>query len=189
MRVKRYAEGIRRLLALALVLLCVAAPRPAPAQKGGAEESESADRAPVAYGSLDELKGKRRVRLLVIRPRTVSAADPAFGAAEAVRMGAETERRYSPLHDAIARKLNKYINKYRSMEAALRPEAADYVIVFNLVRFRKVLNSYYPSGEMFVITYKEPGPPRVLWKTPKEMIYDDATKKLIEELKRLRGEK
>ena len=174
---------------LSLAVICCALSRPALAQKGGAEAPADPNRAGVAYGSLEELKGKRRVRLLVIRPRTVSVADPALVAADAVREGAETDQRYGRVHDAIAKRLNKYINKYRSMEGAPRAEAADYVIVFNLVRFKRVLNTLYPWGEMYVITYREPGPPRVLWKTPKEMFYDDATGDLIKALKRMRGEK
>ena len=128
-------------------------------------------------------------RLLVIRPRTVSAGDPALGVAEAVRKRDVTERRLGRLHNAIAIMLHKYGQKDGSMTAARSPEQADYVVVFNLLQFKRTLNGVYPTGEMYLVAYSEPGPPRVLWKTPKEMFYDDATKNLIKALKQSRGEK
>ena len=172
---------------LSLAVLQGAAALTARAQSGAAPPAP--DRPAVVYGSLAELRGKRRMRLLVVRLHTVSAVDAALSAAEAARAGGKTEGRYGHLHNYIARELNKYIDKYGSMVAARRDEEADFVIVFNLLRYRRVLREAYPSGEMFVISHREPGPPRVLWHTPKEMFYDDATKRLIEDLKESRGER
>jgi hypothetical protein len=178
---------------LLLFLLQGAAARPARAQNGAAPAeqpaAEGTARPAVAHGSLEEVRGRMNARLLVIRPRTVSAGDPALGVADAVRRRATTERRHGRIHNAIAKMLNKYIEKYGSMTATRSVEEADYVVVFNLLQFKRVLNDFYPVGEMYLVAYTEPGPPRVLWKTEKEMFYDDATKNLIKALKQSRGEK
>ena len=193
MKLKRAGLRLTPALLLLFVLRGAAAP-PARAQNGAAPAEQPVAEAPpprprVAYGSLQEVKERMNVRLLVIRPRTVSAGDPSLGVADAVRARATTERRHGRLHNAIARMLNKYIEKYGGMTATMSVEEADYVIVFNLLQFKRVLNDFYPTGEMYLVAYREPGPPRVLWKTEKEMFYDDATKNLIKALKQSRGEK
>jgi len=148
-----------------------------------------AESAAVTNGTLEELRDKRLVRLLVIRPRTVDAGDPTQGIASAVASGAETNPRLRWTYDLIARRLNKYIRKHRSMTAIPAGIEPDFVIVFNLLRYRVALNGIYPSGEMYVVTYKAPGPPRVHWRTGKEMFEEDATKELLKALKASRGEK
>lgn len=193
MKLKRAGLGLPAALSLLFALHVAAAP-PARAQNGAAAPEQPAAEAPgrpgVAYGSLQEVRGTMmNARLLVIRPRTVHAGDAALGVTEAVRGRATTERRLSRLHNAIAKMLNKYIEKYGGMTATRSVEEADYVVVFNLLQFKRVLNDIYPTGEMYLVAYREPGPPRVLWKTPKEMFYDDATKNLIKALKQSRGEK
>ncbi|HLM57423.1 MAG TPA: hypothetical protein VK422_15015 [Pyrinomonadaceae bacterium] len=191
-KLKRAGLGLPSALLLLSALQGAATP-PARAQNGAATPEQPAAEAPaspgVAYGSLQEVVGRMNARLLVIRPRTVSAGDPALGVAEAVRKRDVTERRLGRLHNAIAVMLNKYVQKYGSMTAARSPEQADYVVVFNLLQFKRTLNGIYPTGEMYLVAYREPGPPRVLWQTPKEMFYDDATKSLIKALKQSRGEK
>lgn len=157
--------------------------------KADDKTGDKAESPPVAFGALEEVRSKRLVRLLVIRPRTVSATDPTQGVAAAVASGAETSPRLRWTHDLIALRLNKYIRKYRSMTAIPPGVEPDYVIVFHLLRYRTVLNGVYPSGEMYVVTYKAPGPPRILWRTPKEMFEEDATKELLKALKASRGEK
>lgn len=188
--------GLRLPSALLLLsLLQGAAAPPARAQDGAATPEQPAAEAPaparpaVAYGSLQEVGGTMHTRLLVIRPRTVHAGDAALGVVESVRKRAVTERRLGRVHNAIAKMLNKYVQKYGSMTATRSAEEAEYVVVFNLLQFKRVLNDFYPTGEMYLVAYREPGPPRVLWKTPKEMFYDDATKNLIKALKQSRGEK
>ena len=141
-------------------------------------------------GSLDEIRGKRRVHLLVIRSNTVDASgDPAQVAVEAVREGRRTERRFRYTYATIGKKLNKYIREYQGISGVSDPTQADYVIVFNLLRYRRILNSVYPEGEMFVVSYSPPAPARVLWRTEKEMLADDAAAKLVKALKGVNGQR
>lgn len=199
MTLTRASHTLRALVALALIAHA-APPPPARAQEGPPREvttpakaddktEAAAESTPVAIGTLDEIRGKRLVRLVVVRPRTVSASDPTQGVVAAVTSGAETSPRLRWTHDLIARRLNKYIRKYRSMTAIPPGMEPDYVIVFHLLRYRAVLNGVYPSGEMYVVSYKAPGPPRILWRTQKEMFEEDATKELLKALKASRGEK
>jgi hypothetical protein len=140
-------------------------------------------------GSLYEIKEKPRAQLLIIRSAVLDASDPAKGAVDAVRAGQQTERRHRYPYAVIAKKLNDYIRKYGSLTDAEDAEHADYVIVFNLMRYRRILNSIYPSGEMYVISYRPPGPARVLWKTEKEMLAEDAVNSLIRALKIVHGQR
>lgn len=195
MKLRRASHTLRALAALALLSHAATAP-PARAQEGPPREVTTPAKAegagestPITVGTLDEIRSKRLVRLVVVRPRTVSASDPTQGVVAAVTSGAETSPRLRWTHDLIARRLNKYIRKYRSMTAIPPGMEPDYVIVFHLLRYRAVLNGVYPSGEMYVVSYKAPGPPRILWRTQKEMFEEDATNELLKALKASRGEK
>ncbi len=44
----------------------------------------------------------------------------------------------------MARKLNKYMDKYGSLTAAEGLADAEYVIYFNVVEFRRILDTVYP---------------------------------------------
>ena len=77
------------------------------------------------------------------------------------------------------------------MTAARDLSEADYVIYFNVVEFRRILYTYYPYGELFVIVKGSPEklkPPRVVWRTKKMSVAEDAIGDLIKDLKILRGE-
>ena len=68
---------------------------------------------------------------------------------------------------------------------------ADYVIFFNVVEFRRILNTPYPYGELFVIVKGSPEmlkPPRVVWRAKKVLFAEDAISDLIKDLKAVRGE-
>lgn len=141
-------------------------------------------------GSLVEIKGKLNAHLIVIRSGVLEASgDSAASVVEAVRAGATTDRRHSYVYSVIGRKLNKYIRKYKTLSAVEKPSQADFFIVFNLLGYRRILYSYYPYGEMFVITNRTDGPARVLWRTPKEATAEDATQKLIAALKLINGQR
>ncbi len=63
---------------------------------------------------------------------------------------------------------------------------ADYVIYFNVVEFRRILNTSYPYGELFVIVKGSPEklkPPRVVWRAKKMLFAEDAIGDLIKDLK------
>jgi hypothetical protein len=171
-------------LSLAMMTVLIAA------CQGVAQNSVHADAAPLSVpGSLAEIKGKRTARLVVIRPSTIDFNDPSRAAVEAVRSGQITGRRQWYAYAVIAKKLNKYIKKYGTMAGAEDVLKADYVIVFNLLRYRRMLYSYYPSGEMYVISYQDPGPARILWKTGKEMLAEEATSELIRAMKTALGQR
>jgi hypothetical protein len=141
----------------------------------------------IEQGSLEEIKGKRRTRILVIRPRVVDATDPAGAVAEAVHAGKVTERRQRRAYNVIASALNQYMLKYGRIEAG-DAETAEYAVVFNMVRNQRILGWLYASGELFVVSHRA-GVVRVLWRTNKEMIAEDAVKKLIAALKVVHGVK
>jgi hypothetical protein len=77
------------------------------------------------------------------------------------------------------------------LSAAADLSEADYVIFFNVVEFRRILNTIYPYGELFVIVKGSPEtlqPPRVVWKARKVLFAEDAIGDLIKDLKAVRGE-
>lgn len=150
-------------------------------------ESE-ADDSP-ARGSLQEINDKRRAYILVIRSKVIDASDNARGASEAVKAGDRTEIRYRRVFNIIAKELNKYMRKHGSMTAAQDSFNADYVIVFNVTHYRRILDSIYPFGELFVIANQPSGETRVLWRTEKSMLPHDAIKKLVQAMKQVRGER
>ena len=99
--------------------------------------------------------------------------------------------RYRWVYSQLANKLNKYIHKYKSLSAASELAEADYVIFFNVVEFRSILNTIYPYGELFVIVKGSPEklkPPRVVWRARKVLYAEDAIGDLIRDLKAVRGE-
>ena len=68
---------------------------------------------------------------------------------------------------------------------------AEFVIFFNVVEFRRILNAVYPWGELFVIVKGSPQeskPPRIVWRARKMMVATDAIGDLVKALKALRGE-
>lgn len=144
-----------------------------------------------ADNSLEELKDKKKILLLVGRTRTVDMSDPASPIiAEALKVADEGRSRYVSTHNAIARKLNDYLKKHRSISAAWRFEDADFIVFFNLLGFRRTLNTHYPHGELFVLVKGgEKEKLQVIWKSSKAMYADDAAGEFIKKLKEIRGEK
>jgi hypothetical protein len=140
----------------------------------------------IVEGSLEEIRTKPRARILVVRPRVVDAGDAVMAVAEAVQAGQETERRQRRAYNVIAHELNKYMRKYRRIEPADDPSKADYVVAFNLIRYQWILGRVYASGEMFVVS-SQPGVVRVLWRAKKEMLAEDAVKKLVSDMKVVHG--
>ncbi|MGH9900279.1 MAG: hypothetical protein ACRD68_00395 [Pyrinomonadaceae bacterium] len=158
-----------------------------------ATDTRPADRDEDARWNLLEIREGRRVVLLINRSGVVDAggSDGSVVAA-ALKADPRGARRYSYPYRVIARKLNDYIRKYRSMSAVDETAQADYIIYFNLVEYRRLLNGVYPYGELFVIVNPRPGgreSPGVIWKTKKLMMAEDAVKEFLKELKRVRGEK
>jgi hypothetical protein len=91
----------------------------------------------------------------------------------------------------VAKKLNNYIRKHKSLSAATQLSDADCVIFFNLVEYRRILNTTYPFGELYIIvkgTPEKQKPPRVIWKSRKVLWAADAVDEFLRDLRTVRGE-
>ena len=145
-----------------------------------------------AGSSLAEIRDMRRVLLVVFRSRVVDASGNERAIIEDVlKADPRPKGRFRWVHSQIARKLDKYKNKYGSVSPADGLADAEYVIYFNVVEFRRILDTVYPYGELFVIVKGSPEqlkPPRVVWRANKVLFAEDAIGNLIKELKAVRGE-
>ena len=171
------------LLAVLVLTTCVSA-----VAQDGAGRIKSAH----AGSSLAEVRDKHRALLVVFRSRVVDASGNERAIIEDVLKADPHPRgRFRRVHMQIARKLDKYKQKYGSLFPADGLADAEYVIYFNVVEFRRILDNVYPYGELFVIvkgTPEELKPPRVVWRANKILFAEDAIGNLIKELKALRGE-
>lgn len=142
--------------------------------------------------SLAEVRDKRNALLVVYKSRVVDATDRERAIIDDVlKADPEPKGRYRWVYTQLAKKLNKYIRKYKSLTAASGLSEADYVIFFNVVEIRRILNTPYPYGELFVIVKGSPEelkPPRVVWRARKVLFAEDAIGDLIKDLKAVRGE-
>lgn len=145
-----------------------------------------------AGNSLAELRDKHRALLVVFRSRVVDVSGGERAIIEDVlKADPHPKGRFRWVHNQLARKLDKYMRKHGSLVPAGGLADADYVIYFNVVEFRKILDAVYPYGELFVIvkgTPEELKPPRVVWRAKKVRSAGDAIGELIKELKLIRGE-
>ena len=141
---------------------------------------------------LTQLNGKRSVLLLVLRAGVLDTQGDNQALLElALKANPQPSARHRLAYDAMARKLNSYIKKYGSVTAAEELSDADFIIVFNLLEYRRILNVPYPYGELFVIVKQNPGakiPLGVIWKSRKIQWAGDAINDLIRDLKTARGE-
>jgi hypothetical protein len=151
--------------------------------------------APVAdSSSLTEVRDKRSALLVVFKSRVIDVDEADRERAiidDVLKADPNPKGRYRWVYTQLARKLNNYINKYKSLSAASELSDADYVIFFNVVEFRRILNTPYPYGELFVIVKGSPEklkPPRVVWRARKVLYAEDAIGELIKDLKAIRGE-
>jgi hypothetical protein len=142
--------------------------------------------------SLIQVRDKHRALLIVFRSSVLDASDNERAIIDQVlKADPRPKGRYQWVYGQLAKKLNAYIRKYRSLTAAEDLSDADYVIYFNLIEYRRILNTLYPYGELFVIMKGSPEtktPPHVVWKARKILWAGDAIGNLIKELKTLRGE-
>jgi hypothetical protein len=185
-------EGMARIakqlmVAAALLLLCgVCGIRGALAQSPyGLSDDEW-------EGSLHDVREKQRALLLVYRSGVLEVNDRDRSIIdEVLKVDPRPRGRHQWVYGQLAKKLNKYIRKYRSLTAAYDLSDADYVIYFNVVEYRQILNATYPYGELFVILKGSPEtltPPRVIWKAKKVLWAADAIGRFLKELKTVREE-
>ena len=157
-----------------------------------AQDSSARLQSAHAGSSLAEVRDMRRVLLVVFRSRVLDASGNERAIIEDVlKADPRPKGRFRWVHALIARKLDKYKEKYRSLFPAEGLADADYVIYFNVLEFRRILDTIYPYGELFVIVKGSPEelkPPRVVWRANKVLFAEDAIGNLIKELKAVRGE-
>ena len=142
--------------------------------------------------SLAEVRDKRRALLLVFRSNILDASDNERAIIDQVlKADPRPSGRAYWVYGLLAKRLNSYIRKYQSLTAAQDLSDADYVIYFNLIEYRRILNTFYPYGELFVIAKGNPEtqkPPHIIWKAKKILFAGDAIGSLIKDLKTVRGE-
>jgi len=145
-----------------------------------------------ASDALNELRNKRRALLVVFRSRVLDVSDHERALMDDVlKADPQPKGRNATVYNQLAHKLNNYVRKYKSLTAAAGLADAEYIIYFNVVEYRKILNTVYPYGELFVIVKGSPEqlkPPRVVWRANRVLFADDAIGDLIKELKAIRGE-
>jgi hypothetical protein len=175
------------LAAVLLLLLCVA-------HGTRAQEAEARGEVPIVVeGSLSELRSRQRILLLITRSLVLDTRDPGNALVkEAYNADPQAKRRHRFAFNPIAQKLNNYMKKYGGMSAAQGVSDAEYILVFNLLEYKRVLGRFYPYGEMYVVLNQPPDsprPPRVLWRASKVLWAEDAAREFIKELKIVRGQK
>lgn len=145
----------------------------------------------VSPSALRELNDKRRALLIVFRAGVVDTRDYNRALLDLAQKADPKPGRYRLAYDVIAKKLNGYIEKYKSLTPALELGDADFVILFNLIEYRHVLNTTYAYGELFVVRKgkaESQQPPAIIWKSRKVQWAGDAINDLIRELRMSRGE-
>lgn len=142
-------------------------------------------------GSLNEIKDKRSMALVIDRSSVLDATgDDGTITREAMAAEPRLASRYRSAYSVIARKLNQYIRKYHSLRPADQTGQADFIVYFKVVEHRRMLNGFYPYGEMFVIVNPATSDsPRIIWRTAKIMFAGDAITELLRDLKVARGER
>jgi hypothetical protein len=156
------------------------------------EEPAHVNQTSVVTGSLYELRDKRRVLLMVRRSTVVDTSGPTKEIlAEAFKDQTDSSMRFPRTYNTLARKLNNYMRKHQSISAARSLEEAEFIVLFNVLEFRRPLGVPHPYGELYVIL-KEQGTgkqPRIIWKTRKNSMWvEDAINDLLKELKSSRRE-
>jgi len=186
--VTRTAKALRALLCFALLAGGAGLPRASAGQRPYARH-ESAPR-----GSLEDVKGLRRIALLVSRALVVNARDPALVALEDYRraLAGDPPRPHDAATRRVAEKINKYIRKYRSSTAVESLSDADLILVFKVTGQRRsaIADDPFVWGKLFVIALGADRPPRVVWESEGDDTNpEDATGDFIKALRTARGER
>jgi hypothetical protein len=175
-----------KLLTVSVVLFALGALEcPVEAQDGRSRSNHT-------FGSLSELQYRDRALLVVLRSGVVSADPNDRDVLDLVlKADPEPRSRHRSVYGVIAKKLNNYIRKYKSLSATSQLSEAACIIFFNLVEYRQILNTSYPFGEIYIIVKGTPEnqrPPRVIWKSRKVVWVADAVDEFLRDLRNVRGE-
>lgn len=187
-RVAGTLQTLRALVCLAL-LACGAGPARAAAGQKTYTRDESVPR-----GSLADVKGLRRVALLVSRALVVDARDPALVALEDYRhaLDGQAPRQHDAAARRVADKINKYIRRYRTATAVENIEDADLVLVFKVTgqRGSALPGDPFVWGKLFVVAVGSDRTPRVVWESEGDNKNpEDATGDFVKAFRNARGEK
>ena len=182
--------GVSLILAAAFVACAAAAPFRVATARQRAEVREPR----VPRGPLWEVRGPRRVALLVSKSLVVDAREPALTAIEDIRraLAGSPPRLHVPGARLIADKLNKYIRKYRMMTAAENYAEADLFIVFKVVGQRPsaIPGEPFVWGKMYVIALGRDRSARVVWESEADNTpAEDAAEDFLKAYRSARGEK
>jgi hypothetical protein len=176
--VKRTARALRALICLVL-LACGGGPARASALQKSYTRDESVPR-----GTLEGVRGRRRVALLVSRALVVDARDPA--------LDGQAPRQHDAAARRVADKINKYIRKYRTSTAVEDVADADLVLVFKVTgqRSSAIPGDPFVWGKLFVIALGSDRAPRVVWESEgDDKNPEGATGDFIKAFRNARGEK
>lgn len=142
--------------------------------------------------SLSDIRLRDKALVVVLKSSVISADDTDNSIIDSVlRADPYSTVRHQMVYWTMARRLNSYIRKHKSLSAATDLSEADFVIFFSLVEYRRILNTAYPFGELYVIAKGEPQsqrPPRIIWKSNKVIWAGDAIDNFLKDLKNQRGE-
>ena len=185
----RTATALRALLCSALLACGAGPPRAAAAGQRPYTRDESVPR-----GTLEVVKGLRRIALVVSRALVVDARDPALVALEDYRRALDgaPPRQHDAAARRVADKLNKYIRKYRSSTAVEDLSDADLVLVFKVTGQRRsaIPDDPFVWGKLFVIALGADRTPRVVWESEgDDKNPEDATGDFVKALRSARGER
>jgi hypothetical protein len=186
--VTRTAKTLCVLLCCALLAGGAGRPCVAAGQRPDAREES------VPRGTLEGVKGLRRIALLVSRALVVDARDPALVALEDYRraLDGHAPRQHDAAARRVADKVNKYIRKYRSSTAVDNLSDADLILVYKVLGQRRsaIPDDPFVWGKMFVIAIGSDRTPRVVWESEGDDANpEDATSNFLKALRTARGER
>jgi hypothetical protein len=190
-RVKRLARTARLLPLLALLLVAACATAASAQDAGVADDGHADER--ILRGQISDIKGMRRALLVASRSLAVDIRGQTRGVFDEV-FGGRGPGRHKYAYGIISKRLEKYAQEGRGLQAVETLDEAEFVIVYKVVSEVRSFDPDEPFvfGTMYVILNKTPERPRpvLVWRTKGDrMTPDDAAREFVKALKDARGEK
>lgn len=184
-------RNARPLPLLALLLALLGAPAAFAQGRSVADEGGADER--ILRGQISDIKGMRRALLIVTRSLAVDIRGQTRGVFEEV-FGGRSPARHKYAYGLIAKRLERYAQESRSLQAVESLDEAEFIIVYKVVTETPSFDPEEPfvHGTMYVILNKTAGRPRpvLVWRTRGDRTTpDDAAREFIKALKDARGEK